>query len=128
LSDEGVGTGLKKPKPAGDNEQGEEKERVAPRHRGGIKEEGSACEKQKADEKSALVSEAAHDKGCGDGQQKVTEVESRLNETSLEAVDLERLHELPNKNVIEIVGDCPQKKQSRHQKEGDFTATWKQMG
>ncbi|NYF53819.1 methyl coenzyme M reductase gamma subunit [Edaphobacter lichenicola] len=54
-----------------------------------------------------MITEAAEDEGCRHGDAEVAEVEGRLNEACLQAGDLERLHELPDQDIVEVVRHRP---------------------
>ena len=126
MSDERVGAGFKKTEAAGDDEQREEEERIASGHCSRIEQKCSSGVEDKASKKSSLISETAHDQSGGDSKQKVTKIKGGLHQARFKPADLEGLHELANENIIQVVGDGPEKEQSRHQEEGDLSLTWKQ--
>ena len=51
------------------------------------------------------------------GQQKVAEVEPDLHSRRARPIDIERLHELPDQNVVQIVWNRPQEEQHRDHEE-----------
>ena len=63
---------------------------------------------------SCLVAEPPHQLAGRDGQQKIAQVEPDLNSSRARTVNVERLHELPDQNVVQVVRNRPQKEQHRH--------------
>ena len=126
--DEGVRAGFQKGQAASDDEERKQEESVALHDRSGPKEQGARAEEEQADHQTSLVAVLAHDQRGGQGQQKIAQVESGLNQAGLEAVHLKRFHELLNEHVVQIAGDAPEEKQRRHQSKGQRVAWRKKPG
>src|SRR5277367_4151766 len=108
---------LQKGKAAGNDEQCEQKKRVTAGQRSGPEKERSRGKEQQADYESRFVTGALHHQRRGNRQEKISHVERRLHESGLKTRNRKRLHELANQNVIQIIGDAPEKKQRGDQNE-----------
>ena len=111
LGDEGVGAGLKKGEAAGNDELRDKEEGVEAGLRGGIEHPAAGAEEDEAGDNAGFVTEAAHELRGGDGEREVAEVEPDLDAGGAGAVEVERLHELADENVVEVVGNGPKKEE-----------------
>ena len=76
------------------------------------KEEKAPGRKQKqAGEESRFIAAAFHEETRRQREQKIAQVERRLHQSSLEPANLERLHELPDEHVVQVIGNAPEKEQ-----------------
>ena len=126
--DERVRPGLQESQPAGDHEQSEQEEAVMPHHGRGPEQKCAGAVEQQAGHQPRLVAVLPHDQRRRHGQQEVPHVEGRLEQSRLEAAHLERLHELLDQDVVQVVGDTPEEEQRRHQDEGQRVAGGEQLG
>ncbi len=117
LRNKGIGACLEKPETAGDNKERHKKQWIASSGCGREKKKCAAGVKNQAEDKTGLIAKAAHHKSRGNREDKVSEIESRLDETRLKARNLERLHELADENIVQVIGYRPKEEQTSYKKE-----------
>src|SRR5271157_2729859 len=125
LCNERIGGSFQKRKTAGNHEKRHEEKKVLSAQRCRPEQETSQSVQEQPSHKTRFVPESAHQQSRGDGQQKVPQVESRLHQPRLEPVNRKRLHELPDQDIVQIIGNSPQKEQRRHQNERKDVSRWK---
>ena len=119
MRDERIGGGFEEGEAAGDDEEGEEEETVTAGDGGGPEEEGTRGVEQKSDDETGFVAGALHHECGGDGEEEVAHIESGLHEAGLKAGDGERLHEMADEDVVEIVGNAPEEEEGGDEDEGE---------
>src|ERR1700733_11242169 len=62
------------------------------------------------------------------GKQKISQVEPDLDSCRAGTIDFKRLHKLANENVIEVVGDCPEKEKRRNHNKRNQPAMGNERG
>src|SRR6185437_3520941 len=110
--DEGVGGSLEKREAARDHEERKEEEAIRAQVGGRVEEKGAQREERQPDDDARLVPVAAHEEPRGDREQEVAEIKRGLHQTGLEVRELERLLELADQDIVEIVGDPPEEKET----------------
>ena len=128
LGDEGVGGSFKEGQATGDHELSDEEKTVKAHLRGGVEEQAAGSEENEAGDDAELVAEFVHELASGDGEQEVTKIEPDLDASRAGAVDLKRLHELADEDVIEVVGDGPEEEEGGDYQERDKAAMGDQRG
>ena len=121
LSDQRIGSRLKKGEPAGDDKESQQEQVITSDIGGGPEKESSRAVEQQPSHQAELIATALHHHRRGNGEGKVTDIECRLHQAGLQTLQLEGLHELADEHVVQVVGDSPQQEQSGDQKEGHRT-------
>ena len=113
-----VGGGLEERKPTRDDEQRAQEEPIGAQRRGRVEEEGAGGIQEEADEESRLVAEAPHTEARRNREQEIAGVEGALHEAGAEVRQLEDFLELLDEDVVEVVGDAPQKEEADDEHKG----------
>ncbi len=114
-----VGRGFQECQAAGDHEQRQQEQPVGVHLRSRIEQEGAAGVQQQAQHHRGLVAVAAHEHRRRHGKHEIAHVERALHQPGLQIGQLERLLELLDQDVVEVVGHAPQKEQADNQQQGN---------
>ena len=113
--DERVGRCLQEREAAGDHEQREQEQLIGLRLRRRIEEQRADRIEDQPDDHTRLVPEPPADQPRRQRQHEIAHVEGRLDQARLQVRKRERLAELLNQDVVQIVGHPPQEEQAGNQ-------------
>src|SRR5208337_4183311 len=126
LGNKRVGSRLQEGEPAGDDKEREQKESVTSGLRRRPKQECACGKKQQAHDETRFVACSLHHEARGNRQKEITQVEGGLHQTSLKAGNLEGLHEVPDEDVVQVIGDSPEEEKCGDENKGNDLSRWKQ--
>ena len=108
-----IGSSLEKRQAARDYEQRHQKKPITSDDRSWPEQKCSRSKQKQANDESGFVSKPLHDQGRRNRENEIPHVKSRLNQSRLKSRNCERLHELSDQYVIEVIRNAPKKEKSR---------------
>ena len=128
MSDERIGRSFQERKATGDYKERNQEKCVTPNDCRGPEQECSGSKERKTDDESGFVSESPHDQAGRNCEYEISGIKGGLNQSRLEPVNFERLHELADQNVVEIVWDAPEEEQGSNQEKWQEVAAREERG
>ncbi len=114
-----IGRGFEEGEAAGDHEQRAQEEAVDPRLGRGEEQQRAHAVKHQPQHHRRLVAPTLCEGRRGEGEDEVAEIEGRLDQAGLEVAERERLAEMGDQHVVEIVRHAPQEEQADDQNHGE---------
>src|SRR6266404_1162458 len=102
------------------------KKGIAPSHSSWPEQERPSSKKYESRNESRLIAQLAHQQGSWHGQQKVSHVKRRLDQSCLETRNRKGLHKVADEHIIEIVGNSPKEEQSGYREKREKVARRKE--